>query len=139
MSDESRFLFSSRGGVNDDDLRGAAAMDLVVKGFFTAFHENEVPVIQNKPDQSTKAGVPSEPSRWYTTNSQARMFLRKWLEPERKGHFDFFGLPAELRNHIYEEVLLYPLPGVRVTSKYSPLVLKHPPNASTEDLTWQAT
>lgn len=139
MSESFQFLLLSRGGVDDDDIRGMANMDLVVKGFFTTFYENEVPVIENKPDQPTEREDSPELARWYIINSQARMFLRNWLEPERKGHFDFFGLPAELRNRIYEDVLLYPLPGVQISSKLPPFVLKHMPNTSTENLTWQAT
>jgi hypothetical protein len=32
---------------------------------------------------------------------KARIFLRRWLEPERKGTFRFLDLPAEIRNTIY--------------------------------------
>ena len=139
MSAVFRELLSVEGRADDEDLEGEADMALVVKGFFIAFHQDEVPLTENTPDQPPNPGDSPSPSRWYITNSQARMFLRKWLEPERKGRFDFFGLPAELRNRIYEDVLLYPLPGVQISSRSPPFVLKHIPNASTENLTWQAT
>jgi hypothetical protein len=45
-----------------------------------------------------------------------RIYLRKWLEPERRGTFNFLGLPAEIRNAIYELVFSLPESGVRSTT-----------------------
>ncbi len=44
--------------------------------------------------------------------AQARIYLRRWLEPERQGHFRFLNLPAELRNRIYAMVFAMPASGV---------------------------
>ena len=47
-----------------------------------------------------------------------RVFLRKWLEPARKGKFPFLRLPAELRNTIYEMVFTFPEKGICASSMY---------------------
>lgn len=49
---------------------------------------------------------------WTTTPPQARIFLRRWLEPERKGVFPFMDLPKKIRRRIYKEVMVAPLPGL---------------------------
>ncbi|CAK4014072.1 Hypothetical predicted protein [Lecanosticta acicola] len=44
-------------------------------------------------------------------------FLEKRLCKERKGIFRFLDLPAEIRNSIYEELLVYPSPGLRIRGR----------------------
>ncbi|KAK3674948.1 hypothetical protein LTR78_005292 [Recurvomyces mirabilis] len=49
----------------------------------------------------------------YSADHKAsRIYLRRWLESERKGTFDFQGLPPELRTKIYELVLEAPASGL---------------------------
>ncbi|KAI7368957.1 hypothetical protein KC354_g2288 [Hortaea werneckii] len=45
-----------------------------------------------------------------------RTFLRRWLEPERKGTFPFLDLPAELRNEVYKLLLRFPESGIKIHS-----------------------
>lgn len=45
----------------------------------------------------------------------ARVFLRRWLEPERKGVLRFLDLPPELRTRIYHMALVYPSPAIMTT------------------------
>lgn len=47
----------------------------------------------------------------------ARVYLRRWLEPARRGAFRFLDLPPELRNRIYEMVLRFPDTGINLTRK----------------------
>lgn len=46
----------------------------------------------------------------------ARVFLRRWPEPERKGVFRFLDLPPELRDRIYHMVFVYLGPTILVES-----------------------
>ncbi|KAI7502149.1 hypothetical protein KC367_g2367 [Hortaea werneckii] len=51
---------------------------------------------------------------WSVTTQAARVYLRHWLEPERKGVFPFLGLPPEIRNNIYELLFTFPSSGIHV-------------------------
>lgn len=51
---------------------------------------------------------------WTTTPSQARIFLRRSLEPERRGVFPFMDLPKKIRRRIYKEVMVAPFPGLHM-------------------------
>lgn len=77
----------------------------VVKGFEKVFEEYEVPLIQIKGDYPWL-------TEWGSKPSQARLFLLSHLEPPRT--FPFFNLPRELRDRVYEELLVYPWPGFAV-------------------------
>ncbi|KAI6804105.1 hypothetical protein KC361_g317 [Hortaea werneckii] len=48
------------------------------------------------------------------TTRAARVYLRRWLESERKGVFLFLELPPEIRNTIYELLFAFPPSGVHV-------------------------
>ncbi|KAI7381832.1 hypothetical protein KC336_g18743 [Hortaea werneckii] len=52
------------------------------------------------------------------TTRAARVYLRRWLESERKGTFPFLNLPPEIRNNIYELLLVFPSSGVHVQEAY---------------------
>lgn len=45
---------------------------------------------------------------------QARFFLQRWLEPERKGTFRILDLPPELRDRIFDLILVFPSPALKV-------------------------
>ena len=80
----------------------------IVPGFDAAFDCWEAPIY----DPKRKAVVSYYNDMLFTKVTvpvpQGIIFLRKWLEPERKGTFPFIGLPPELRNTVYEMVFSFP-------------------------------
>lgn len=84
-------------------------------GFSEAFWQAEIPLIPKKVvDEDGKPRKGVDGVRWSTKPCQARMYLRRWLEPARKGVLRFLDLPAELRNRVYEELLVYPGPALDI-------------------------
>ena len=59
----------------------------------------------------------SKPSRYTVTASEAFCMLAPVVLPRRKGHFDFMGLPVEIRCMIYDEILCYPRHVLQVNSR----------------------
>ncbi|KAI7221393.1 hypothetical protein KC340_g9236 [Hortaea werneckii] len=53
-------------------------------------------------------------SHWSVTTQAARVYLRRWLEPEREGIFPFLDVPPEIRNNIYELIFTFPSSGIHV-------------------------
>ncbi|KAI7193512.1 hypothetical protein KC316_g3042 [Hortaea werneckii] len=56
------------------------------------------------------------PVDFTVTPAAGRTFLRRWLEPGRKGIFPFLDLPAELRNEVYKLLLQFPESGIKIHS-----------------------
>ncbi|KAI7534925.1 hypothetical protein KC331_g12297 [Hortaea werneckii] len=56
------------------------------------------------------------PVDFTVTPAAGRTFLRRWLEPERKGTFPFLDLPAEIRNEVYKLLLQFPESGIKIHS-----------------------
>lgn len=81
--------------------------DTVFENITKAFTEYEVPVREGR----TAIGKRSI-SVWSITAQAARVYLRRWLEPEREGIFPFLNLPPETRNHIYELIFTFPSSGI---------------------------
>ncbi|KAK4496801.1 hypothetical protein PRZ48_012785 [Zasmidium cellare] len=82
------------------------AMYSMAEDFFDAMSAWEVPMLQY--------------GNYYSVKTEAaQISLRRWLEPERKGTFRFLDLPAELRNRIYQLVLVFPRSKITVRQPLS--------------------
>ncbi|KAK4555136.1 hypothetical protein LTR86_007902 [Recurvomyces mirabilis] len=99
----------------------------VVPGYYAAMLNSELPLIieeQAKDPHARLCGNCAMHSdltgSWlYSADHKAsRIYLRRWLEPERKGTFDFLDLPPELRTKIYELVLAAPASGLAKYHQY---------------------
>lgn len=56
------------------------------------------------------------PVNFTVTPAAGRTFLRRWLDPERKGAFRFLDLPPELRNEVYKLLFRFPESGIKIRS-----------------------
>ncbi|KAF2159194.1 hypothetical protein M409DRAFT_61017 [Zasmidium cellare ATCC 36951] len=74
---------------------GDDAVHYMEQEFLDTLRAHELPLNQNS-------------SHYAVRTDAAQIFLRRWLDPPRKGTFHFLDLPAELRNRIYELVLIFP-------------------------------
>lgn len=93
---------SFKGPYNDRRDLGSEVTPCVVDGFWRAFQDYDSPLIETTINEAGK-----EVERYTVAPAEARLFLRRILGPRRKGFFNFFELPAELRNRIYEYLLLF--------------------------------
>lgn len=93
---------SFRGAYNERRDYGSHFVPCAVDGFWRAFKDYESPLIETTHNEAGK-----EVERYTVAPAEARLFLRRILEPRRNGFFNFFELPAELRNRIYEYLLLF--------------------------------
>lgn len=66
----------------------------------------DLPVRRSGAGQQKSLGV---------VKNAARVHLRHWLEPARKGTFDFMSLPSELREKIYKMLMVCPKSGLSYT------------------------
>ncbi|GIZ47315.1 hypothetical protein CKM354_001041000 [Cercospora kikuchii] len=64
-------------------------------------------------DLPLKRSAQGEQKFYLIDRKAARIYLQCWLEPPRQETFDFFGLPAELREHIYKMVTGSPEAGLK--------------------------
>lgn len=87
--------------------------ELVVPGFDDAMAHYDLPLIR---EVVASAASTEDVDRYdrdqetlvYTLDSNAaRIYLSRHLSPELTGHFDFLGLPAEIRTAIYEYAMSY--------------------------------
>lgn len=87
-------------------------------GFSDVLWNAEIPLVCKRVFDEDE-NIPKGANRvsWSTKPCQARMYLRRWLEPVREGGFRFLDLPAELRNRVYEELLVYPGPALDIDHK----------------------
>lgn len=76
----------------------------VIEGFPGVLRDFDLPVVTNSGDYYNRG--------YQIAPSAARVYLRRWFEPERKGIFRFLDLSAELRNKIYAMVLKFPDAGL---------------------------
>ncbi|KAK4555137.1 hypothetical protein LTR86_007903 [Recurvomyces mirabilis] len=88
---------------------------LIVENFHNIFTDRDVPL--RTPSGGTVNGVDCFDVT--CSPGPARIFLRKWLEPERKGSFRFLDLPAELRTRVYDLLFTFPSSGL-CFSPYQP-------------------
>ena len=100
-----------------EDSEYAQVPEVVIEGFHKAFDCWKAPLY------NPNGTIVVEPFNGYTDGTYmhvmvpvaaGRIFLRRWLEPERKGKFPFLRLPAELRNTIYQMVFTFPKSGIYV-------------------------
>ena len=64
-------------------------------------------------DESLKFYIPVH---FAIAPAAGRTFLRRWLEPERKGTFPFLDLPPELRNEVYKLLFRFHESGIKIHS-----------------------
>ena len=122
------------------DRNGERRTEYVVPGFEKAFDCWEAPFV----DPTDEGIVALDNERFleeYTVPITAgRIYLRKWLEPARKGSFPFLKLPAELRNTIYEMVLTFPATGFdigdRVHTRHGVVLSQRETDKWPEPLAW---
>ncbi len=80
---------------------GVDPIEVAVPGFHRAFHEWHLPVQQAKDKWSV-----TNHTKWRADEgikvspSAGRLFLSKWLDPKRRGKFNFLDLPTELRTRV---------------------------------------
>ncbi|KXT03076.1 hypothetical protein AC578_7739 [Pseudocercospora eumusae] len=88
----------------------------IVKGFQNALTHFDLPLEEHFNHNCDEW-------RYSIKTGAARIFLARWLEPERKGQFPFLKLAPELRNRIYEMLFKYPAPGILVGRLDGPYLL----------------
>lgn len=97
---------------------GVIDTDKIFEWFNEAFDAYDIPLILvEEAEYEYRYDIDDFKSgtrRYSVDNRAARVYLRHWLEPTRKGAFRFLDLPAEIRNTIYEMTLQYPSSGIRV-------------------------
>lgn len=103
--------------IDEEFVEGDERLDMVVKGFQKAFGCWAAP-IQNA-EGETLFVVDGLEDQVTVPVDAGRIFLRRWLEPDRKGSFRFLDLPAEVRNTIYEMVFSLPASGIRIGQNFT--------------------
>jgi len=83
---------------------------VVMDGFQHIFSDAEVPFVDQDHNETVNSANAHE-TRIVVPTIEGRLYLRRWLEPARKGTFPFLELPAEIRNVIYDMVFTFPEPG----------------------------
>lgn len=81
----------------------------VFENITRAFTEYDLPIYESRMMLKKRNTVLCS-----VTTQAARVYLRRWLEPERKGTFQFLDLPPEIRNTIYELLFTFPSSGIHV-------------------------
>ena len=93
-------------------------VDMVIPGICEAFDFWEAP-LEDALEVRSMSRRHHDLTTIEVNPSRARIFLRRWLEPEREGTFPFLRLPAELRNTIYEMVFSFPKSGFYIHNSNS--------------------
>ncbi|KAK4496800.1 hypothetical protein PRZ48_012784 [Zasmidium cellare] len=92
--------------------------DWILESFSQVDSDSDMALIRGKVGHVTGSHyvplIDVSVKRWTVDAKHARIFLSKWLEPERKGIFPFLELLPELRNRIYQMVLVFPRPAIAV-------------------------
>ncbi|KAI7368971.1 hypothetical protein KC354_g2289 [Hortaea werneckii] len=83
--------------------------EVVFENIPKAFTEYELPIRESQLMDEKRST-----SHWSVTTQAARVYLRRWLEPEREGIFPFLDVPPEIRNNIYELIFTFPSSGIHV-------------------------
>ena len=96
-----------------EHLNSHAGLFDIVAGFSEALESFDLPVQRDSCSQKWPTG--SGPI--FVCATAGRLYLRKWLEPEREGVFRFLHLPAELRNVVYEKLFSFGQSGIQVSCK----------------------
>lgn len=89
----------------------------IIKGFQAALNDWRLPITTLDGEKAAQWDSYDDCEYDMVVPPRAgRLFLSKWLEPDRTGMFPFLELPAELRNTVYEMVLAFPPEGMIVTN-----------------------
>jgi hypothetical protein len=84
---------------------------MVVEGYIQAIDDWSAPFVDPYNSAIIKHDNTEDDPELTIPITAGRIFLRRWLEPQRMGTFNFLKLPAELRNRIYDLVFALPPSG----------------------------
>ncbi len=83
-----------------------------IPDWYSGWNDWSAPFVQLESRSPAKHTNASHDCGYSVPLAAGRMYLRKWLEPERQGHLPFLKLPSEVRNSIYELVFTLPASGL---------------------------
>lgn len=91
-----------------DDHLDVLPLPEVVPGLHNARNQWDVPIVSGSRDEKTVYWTPTYDHEIpiVVPPRAGRAYMRRWLEEPREGVFPFWELPSELRNTIYERLLV---------------------------------